>query len=353
MKKRRSDKSIEDYKKIKKKIKSKVKSVKKDAISKMLKNRNSKNLWQGVNTICGRKTSQTEELTLLDPVNGFSTSDNKECADIFANAFKNKVTKLVNQVGQSDAMTDHISRKFEEITVITQFNTKDIVDIVLSFKKSTSAGPDDISINYIKDAIVELSPVLKFIFDKAASFATIPTQWKRAKIIPIHKKGKKDDPENYRPISLLCSMGKVFEKCVLKIMSDSFGHALPSPFQHGFRRNHSTTTAALTIQNNIARALDKKKKVVVVSTDMSAAFDLLDKEILLPRMAKLGIPQNLIQIYDDFLSNRKAFVQCNQSSSEDFNVPFGCVQGSPSGPYLFTLLVDGISEYLSDVNIVA
>jgi hypothetical protein len=148
-------------------------------------------------------------------------------------------------------------------------------------------------------------------------------------------------------------MGKVFEKCVLKIMSDSFGHALPSPFQHGFRRNHSTTTAALTIQNNIARALDKKKKVVVVSTDMSAAFDLLDKKILLPRMAKLGIPQNLIRIYDDFLSNRKAFVQCNQSSSEDFNVPVGCVQGSPSGPYLFTLLVDGISEYLPDVNIVA
>ena len=59
--------SIEDYKKIKKKIKSKVKSVRKDVISKMLKNQNMKNLWHGVNTICGRKTSQTEDLTLLDP----------------------------------------------------------------------------------------------------------------------------------------------------------------------------------------------------------------------------------------------------------------------------------------------
>jgi len=353
MKKTRSDKSIQDYKKIKKKIKSKIKSIKQDVITKMLKNRNSKNLWHGVNTICGRKTSQTESLTLINPVDGVSTSDNNECAGIFANAFKNKVTKLVEQIGQCEVMTDYISRKFEERTISTQFNTNEIVEVVMSLKKSTSTGPDDISINYIKDAVVELSPVLKFIFDKAASLAITPTQWKRAKIIAIHKKGGKDDPENYRPVSLLCSLGKVFEKCVLKIMSNSFGHALPSPFQHGFRRNHSTTTATLTIQNYIARALDKKKKVVVISTDMSAAFDLLDKEILLPRMAKLGIPQNIIRIYDDFLSNRKAFVQCNQSKSADFNIPIGCVQGSPSGPYLFTLLVDGISEYLPDVNIVA
>jgi hypothetical protein len=74
---------------------------------------------------------------------------------------------------------------------VTQFNTNEIVEVVMSLKKSTSTGPDDISINYIKDAVVELSPVLKFIFDKAASLAITPTQWKRAKIIAIHKKGKR------------------------------------------------------------------------------------------------------------------------------------------------------------------
>ena len=106
-------------------------------------------------------------------------------------------------------------------------------------------------------------------------------------------------------------------------------------------------------KNIIARALDKKKKVIVVSTDMSAAFDLLDKEILLPRMKKLGVPENLIQIYDDFLSERKAYIQCGQSTSAEFQIPVGCVQGSPSGPYLFTLLIDGIQEYIPEVNIIA
>jgi len=136
-------------------------------------------------------------------------------------------------------------------------------------------------------------------------------------------------------------------------MTTKFGDLLPSLFQHGFRKNHSTSTAALTVQNIIAKALDNKKKVIVVSTDMSAAFDLLDKEVLLPRMIKLGIPQTFCRIYDDFLSNRRASVQCGESKSDEIDIPVGCVQGSPSGPYLFTLLVDGIADHMTGVNLVA
>jgi hypothetical protein len=97
-------------------------------------------------------------------------------------------------------------------------------------------------------------------------------------------------------------------------MLDNFGHSLPSPFQCGFQRNNSKATAAITIQNNIARALDKKKEVIVVSTDMSAALNLVDKDVLLPQMAKLGIPKNLIRIYNDFLSDRRNYVQWDQYS---------------------------------------
>jgi hypothetical protein len=94
-------------------------------------------------------------------------------------------------------MTDHISRKFEDCLISTQFKIRDIIN-VLTFKKSTGSGPDGISVNYMKYSIEELSPVLKFIFDKAALVASMPFQWKTAKIIPIHKKGKKKYyPENY------------------------------------------------------------------------------------------------------------------------------------------------------------
>jgi hypothetical protein len=188
------------------------------------------------------------------------------------------VEKLIKQVGTKDAMVNKISEKFPHNldSRSHQFETKDIIDVIHQMKNSRSSGHDGISMTYIKDCAAELAPVLKFIYDKVSLFATMPNQWKLAKIIPLHKKDKKENPENYRPISLLCSLGKVYEKCLLNVMTKKFGESLPSSFQHGFRKNHSTSTAALTVQNIIAKALDNKKKVIVILTDMSAAFDLLD-----------------------------------------------------------------------------
>ena len=355
MKKARTVKSIQHYKLIKKKIRAKVKSIHSAEITKMLKNRSMKCVWQGVNTICGRKTPHTETFALQDPENKKTVIKNKDCANLFAKTFREKVDRLVEQVGTKDPMVDEINEKFPHNpdSRPPQFGTTDIINVIRQMKNSSSSGHDGISMTYIKDCATQLAPVLKFIYDKVSLFAIMPHQWKLAKIIPLHKKDKKENPENYRPISLLCSLGKVYEKCLLNVMTRTFGDSLPSSFQHGFRKNHSTSTAALTVQNIIAKALDKKKKVIVVSTDMSAAFDLLDKEILLPRMQKLGIPSSLCSIYNEFLSNRRAFVQCGESKSEEFDIPVGCVQGSPSGPYLFTLLVDGIAGHMSDTSIVA
>ena len=75
-------------------------------------------------------------------------------------------------------------------------------------KISSSSGPDDISINYIKDAARQLAPLLKFVFDKVAYFAKMPSQWKLAKIVPLHKKGSKENPENYRPFHYSVPLAK-------------------------------------------------------------------------------------------------------------------------------------------------
>jgi len=206
-------------------------------------------VWQGVNTICGRKTPQTESFALSDPESGEIVKENKKCADIFAQTFRSKVERLVEQVGTKDPMTDKISEKFSKNPDerSPQFETKDIVKVIHEAKNSSSSGHDGIAMTYIKDSAEHFAPVLKFIYDKVSLFAKMPSQWKLAKIIPLHKKEKKNNPENYRPISLLCSLGKVYEKCLLNVMKTSFGDFIPSSFHHGFRKNHSTTTAALTV----------------------------------------------------------------------------------------------------------
>jgi len=264
------------------KIKTKVKRIYADEITKMLKNRNSKNVWNGVNILCGKKSNQSQILELKDPTTGEETSDPRLCAQILANAFKTKVENLLKQTGETNPMTDKIDRKFEEESSPIRFEVTEIIKVLHDSKNSSSEGPDGISIKYLKDAAEELSPILKFLFEKAALLAKTPNQWKMAKVVPIFKKGEKLNPDNYRPISLLCSTSKVYERLILGIMSRAYGHIIPSHFQHGFRRNHSTTTATLTMQNRIARLIDNNKKVILVSTDMSSAFDLLDKDILLP-----------------------------------------------------------------------
>ena len=96
---------------------SQVKSTYSTEIAKMLKNRNMKCVWQGVNTICGRKTPQTETFALSDPDSGETVTENKKCADIFARTFGSKVERLVEQVGTKDSMTDQINEKFSRIFI--------------------------------------------------------------------------------------------------------------------------------------------------------------------------------------------------------------------------------------------
>ena len=95
----------------------------------------------------------------------------------------------------------------------------------------------------------------------------------------------------------------------------------------------------------LIKTSSRKKKVILVTLDMSAAFDL-DKSILVPKLRAHGFPERVIAIYNDFLNDRKAVVQVGESLSEPFDQKVGCVQGSPSGPLLFSLLVNNIAEAL-------
>jgi hypothetical protein len=162
----------------------------------------------------------------------------------------------------------------------------------------------------------------------------MPKAWKMAKIIPLHKKGDKDAVCNYRPISNLSSLGKFFEKVILKKINEE--GSFDGEHQHGFRQYHSTTTAILDLQRIIARELDDKKECMVYSVDLSAAFDLLRKDTLDAILSDILSP-GLRKVIYDFLSERKCVISANEKTSREFDISLGCVQGSVLGPKLFNL----------------
>jgi len=133
-------------------------------------------------------------------------------------------------------------------------------------------GEDNIPMKVIKDLAIQLPGLFALLFNSCCEMG-IPEDWKVAIVKPLHKSGPKDLVTNYRPISNLNSVSKLFEKVILGRL-DGLGE-LDGKFQHGFKKNRSTTTAMIELQDYISTELDKGKIVGTYSIDLSAAFDLL------------------------------------------------------------------------------
>ena len=130
----------------------------------------------------------------------------------------------------------------------------------------------------------------------------MPEQWKVSKIVPIFKKGCKTKIENYRPIANLCSSSKIFEKLILKqihYLESKNKLDLTGKRQHGFKKNKSTATAGRLLQSIISRAADDDCFVLMASLDLSAAFDLVNIELLMKRLKIMGFPMDLTNLMKD------------------------------------------------------
>ena len=114
--------------------------------------------------------------------------------------------------------------------------------------------------------------------------------------------------------------------------------------QHGFKKERSTVTAAMTIQSKLAQLLENNNYAIMASLDLSAAFDVVNRDLLLKRLDVIGLSQEFVKIIEEWLTNRKAYVEVEQSSSSFFPIQCGTVQGSVLGPVLFSLFISPIYE---------
>jgi len=190
---------------------------------------------------------------------------------------------------------------------------------------------------FMKKFTAIMVPWLRLLFNKILESGKVPRAWKIAKITPVWKKGDWMNPLNYRPVSNLCSIAKVFEICILQRLELMNFDNLMGLTQHGFRSKHSTDSAIVELINNISERLDEKKEVAVYSCDLTAAFDLLRKEILVPILQKKGVPDYLTRIIHEYLNNRWGYVEVDGFRSCVRQIKSGCIQGSVLGPLLFNI----------------
>ena len=229
---------------------------------------------------------------------------------------------------------------------IPNITADNIREIIARIPKNKATGSDGLPSRFLVLFIEDLIPILLRLYNLIISKGIYPFAWKIGKVSAILKNGSKHDWLNYRPITVLPFVSKVFEKHIFgKFYTYLNSNQMLSPFQFGFQKNHSTIDALLTLQNNVVSALNNRKKVLIVSLDLKKAFDVVSHSLLYAKLFQYGCDQNSMKLFHSYLENRQQFVRTQTSVSDiRYNGSVSVVQGSIGGPLLFLLFINDIAE---------
>jgi hypothetical protein len=305
-----------------------------------------KKSWTLIKSIlCGVKNKQN--IVNMFIVDGNTISNESEIAnkfnDFFSSIGSHQASKIP-QVGQN-SFAQYLINPPNCVFNFRQTSPDDILKIISEFLPKTSCGHDNLSMKVLKRISYCLAYPISVIVNQSFHSGIFPDLMKCAKVIPLFKKEDASIFNNYRPISLLPALSKVFEKVVHKQLYDYFNqNKLFFNNQHGFRPLHSTESATLTFVDHILKLLDNDKFPISIFMDLSKAFDTLDHFTLLHKLSFYGINNVPLNWFKSYLSDRTQYVDYNGYQSQVKHLSVGVPQGSILGPLLFLIYVNDINN---------
>ena len=313
--------------------------------------RDPKKLWNSLHELSGFKNKITTNY--IDDENGepiispitIANSFNKHFASVHCDL---EQIANVHSCDNGEVTND---RHTDTLFQIPHITTSFIDNQLISLDISKSTGSDDLSANFLKLAHNIIAPILCKILNLSIDTSSYPQAFKKAKVIPIHKKGTKCDKNNYRPISILPIISLIFERHVSIHLKDHFeSNDLLYGRQSGFRKNHSCETALTKILDDWLTALDQNKIVGTVFLDFSKAFDLVNHTTLLRKLKSFHLHKSTLSWIASYLDKRKQQVQISGVLSDLELIKTGVPQGSVLGPLLFLVYINDFPDALTSTT---
>jgi hypothetical protein len=296
-------------------LKDVIKTAKRLNYNKLILNSNNKakTIWNIVKNEIGKYDNTCDPPPLTK--NSKKIKNGLHIANAFNTYFSTMVDTSLNGSQSSRGSIDNnsmftrylstINMKFTSALTYVPLTSNELKDIIKSLSNKNSSGYDEIYSKVIKSSMPFILSPLIHICNRSLSTGIFPTRLKYSQVRPIYKKGERSELSNYRPISILTSFSKIFEKVISnRLHAHVSVNNILDTNQYGFRKNCSVETATFNLINNILEALNSKKLAGAIFCDLTKAFDSVDHKILLSKLKFYGVQGNFFKLIASYLNNR-------------------------------------------------
>ena len=305
-------------------------------------------MWKALGSIINpNKKPKQKHLTKLITEHGV-VENNTEISNQMNKYFCTIGSKLANDLPNGKSFDTYLKNKINQTMFLSPIKEFEVTNEIIQLNNRKSPGPDNLSPKILKACEPQLCKPLTDVFNYSIETATYPSKLKLAKVIALHKKKTVFLPENYRPISLLSCIDKIFEKLLHKRFMEFINkYKIIILEQFGFLKKHSTMLALIDVIDNVRKYIDQGEFALGIYLDLKKAFDTVNHSILLSKLEHYGFRGHVNKFIKSYLSDRQQYTVINGSKSDIEFISTGVPQGSVLGPLFFLLYINDIINCLS------